>query len=91
MKALEGIKIVDFTWVILGLLITRYLAIHGAKVIRIESRTRVDPIRVSPPYKDKKPGINRAGYFAFFNVNKLGMSLNLNHPRSRDVLLRLIT
>lgn len=91
MKALEGVKIADFSWVILGPMITRYLAIHGATVIRIESNTRVDVIRVSPPYKDKKPGINRAGYFAFFNVNKLGMALNLNHPRSREVIRKLIS
>ena len=91
MKALEGVRIADFSWVILGPMITRYLAIHGATVIRIESNTRVDVIRVSPPYKDKKPGINRAGYFAFFNVNKLGMALNLNHPRSREVIRKLIS
>lgn len=90
MKALEGVKVVDFSWVILGPMITRYLAIHGATVIRLESNTRVDPIRVSPPYKDRKPGLNRAGYFAFFNANKLGMALNLNHPRSREVVEKLI-
>jgi benzylsuccinate CoA-transferase BbsF subunit len=90
MKALEGVKVLDFSWVILGPMITHYLAIHGAAVIRIESKARVDPIRVSPPYKDRKPGINRAGYFAFFNANKLSMALNLNHLRSREVLERLI-
>ena len=91
MKALEGVKILDFSWVILGPLITRYLAIHGASVIRIESKNRIDPIRASPPYKDRKPGINRAGYFAYFNINKRSMALNLNHPRSCEVVRRLIS
>ncbi|MBN1627011.1 MAG: CoA transferase, partial [Deltaproteobacteria bacterium] len=36
-KALQGVKIADFTWVAAGPLTTNYLAQCGATVVKIES------------------------------------------------------
>ena len=88
--ALAGIKVLDFTWVNAGPGMTRHLALHGATVVHIESETRVDPIRLTSPYKDGKPGINRTAAFTAVNTNKYGITLNVNHPRGKEVFKRLV-
>ena len=90
MKALEGVKVVDFTWSIAGPLAVKFLADHGATVIHVESATHPEFFRVSGPYKDNIPGIDRSGYFAFFAANKYGLALNLNHPKAHRVTRRLV-
>lgn len=89
-QILEGIKIADFSWVVVGSVVTRCLADFGATVVRIESATNPDILRVSPPFKDSLPGLNRSGYFANYNANKHGLSLNLKHPKGLAVAKRLI-
>lgn len=89
-EALEGIKVADFSWVAAGPLTTLYLAAHGATVIRVESMTHPDAIRTSSPFKDNIAGINRSGYFAFFNANKYSMALHMSHPRAIEVARKLI-
>jgi benzylsuccinate CoA-transferase BbsF subunit len=58
MKALEGVKVADFTWVAAGPLTTSHLALYGATIVRIESATRPDGQRTFPPNKDGIPGVN---------------------------------
>jgi benzylsuccinate CoA-transferase BbsF subunit len=88
--ALQGLKVADFTWVYAGPAITKYLADHGATVIRVESAERPDLLRISGPFKDNKPGIDRSGYFASFNSNKYSISLNLKHPKGLDLAKQLV-
>ncbi len=89
-KALEDIKIADFTWVVAGPFSVRYLADYGAQVIHVETATRIDPIRYTPPYKDAIPGLNRGGYFHDYNSNKYGISLNIRHQKGYEIAKRLI-
>ena len=49
--AFEGIKVADFAWVGVGPITSKYLADHGAAVIRIESHTRPDVLRLAPPWR----------------------------------------
>ncbi|MFC1909138.1 CaiB/BaiF CoA transferase family protein [Chloroflexota bacterium] len=88
--AFDGLKVADFSWAIAGPLVTRYLADHGAMVIRVESSGRPCLQRISAPYKDGIPGINRSGYFAFFNANKYSIDLNLNNAKGMEVAKRLV-
>ena len=90
-QALKGVKIADFTWVGVGPMTIKHLADHGAEVIHIESATRPELLRTTPPFKDRKPGLNRSAYNACFNNNKYGLSLDMNHPQAREVLQRLIS
>ena len=90
-KVFEGIKVADFSWVVAGPLATKCLADYGATVVKIESMEHPDLLRLSAPYKDDKPGVNRSGYFAYYQHNKLSFSLNLNHPRAREVALSLVS
>ncbi len=89
-KALEGIKVVEFSWVVAGPQVGIYLAHYGATVIRIESARRIDPARASMPYKDNIVGINRCGPYDFFNSGKLGMTLDLSNPKGIEVAKRLV-
>jgi len=89
-KALEGLKVADFTWNIVGPLATKYLAEHGATVIKIESQDRPCVTRTSPPYADNTPGINRSGWFTEWNTNKYSITLNLKHPRAMEIIRKLI-
>lgn len=89
-EALQGVRVADFTWVLAGPFAIRYLAAHGATVVRVESALRPDALRTSGPYKDEKPGVDRSGYYAFLNANKYSMQLNLNNPFGREVAKRLI-
>jgi len=88
--ALDGIKVADFSWILAGPLVTKCLADHGAMVVRIESGKRPCAHRAVAPFKDRKPGLNRAGYFAFYNANKLSFQMNIDHPRAKEVLRELI-
>ncbi len=89
-KALQDIKIADFTWYVAGPFCTRYLADYGAQIIKVESTKVLDGVRPYPPYKDNVPGINRGGYFHNYNSNKLGVTLNMRHPKGREIARKII-
>lgn len=89
-NVLTGLKVADFTWSVAGPLTVKFLADHGAVVIHVESSTRPELLRVLPPFRDRRPGINRSAYNACLNNNKYGLSLDMNHPRAKEVLQRLI-
>jgi benzylsuccinate CoA-transferase BbsF subunit len=88
--ALEGIKVVDFSWAFAGPFISAYLGDYGAEVIKVESQSRLDLTRVTSPYKDGITGVNRSGCFLVANNSKYGISLNLRHPRASEITNKLI-
>jgi benzylsuccinate CoA-transferase BbsF subunit len=88
--ALQGIRVADFSWFGAGPIAGGFLAQHGAEVIRVESATRPDGLRSTQPVPPGKEGFNVSGYYNNFNANKLSLTLNMNHPKARDVALKLI-
>jgi crotonobetainyl-CoA:carnitine CoA-transferase CaiB-like acyl-CoA transferase len=87
---LAGVKVADFAWVGVGPLISRALADHGATVVRVESETRIDVLRLIPPFKDNLPGIHRGHTPVNFNTSKLGLALNLATPQGYRIARRLV-
>ena len=89
-KPFEGLRVADFAWVGVGPLVSKYLADHGAEVIRIESMTYPETLRRVGPFVDDAPGVDNSGYYANFNSSKLCMSVNLKHERGPEMVKRLI-
>ncbi|HTY55792.1 MAG TPA: CoA transferase [Candidatus Binataceae bacterium] len=88
--ALEGVHVLDFAWVGVGPITTKYLADNGADVIRIESAARIDVLRLGPPWKDAQPGINNSQFFASYNSSKKSVALDLSNPKARSLVQRLV-
>lgn len=88
-RVFDGIKVVDFGWIGVGPISAKYMADHGATVIRVESASRPDGLRMAAPNKDATPGINRSQFFASFNSSKLSLGLNMAHPQARALAKRL--
>ncbi len=89
-RLFEDLKIIDFSWVLVGPLIAKYFADFGAKVIHIESNTRPDTLRTSLPFKDEIQDLDFNGYFPLYNSNKYGMALNLQHKKGIEIARRLV-
>ena len=89
--ALTGVKVLDFTWVGVGPITIKYLADHGAEVVHVESVSRPDILRLTPPFKEGKPGINRSQFPANYNTSKYGLGINMAKPGARELMRRIIT
>ena len=86
MKALEGIKILDFTHVQSGPTCTQLLAWLGADVIKVERPGVGDATRkqlVDVPGADSL-------YFTMLNHNKRSIELNSKNETGKEVLTKLI-
>jgi crotonobetainyl-CoA:carnitine CoA-transferase CaiB-like acyl-CoA transferase len=85
---LDGITVLDFTRVLAGPYCTRLLADLGARVIKIERPGEGDDTRRG--YVQLEEGrTDQATYFVRVNAGKLGVALDLSHPRGRQVVLDL--
>jgi len=89
-RPLEGLKVLDFSATVLGPTVTRYLADHGATVVKVESMTHPETTRTATPYAGGEAGINRSGYFATHNADKLSLSLDLSKPEAIELAKRLV-
>src|SRR5690606_37142685 len=85
----EGLKVFDMSWVGVGPITAKYLADHGATVVRVDSSVHPDVLRLAPPFKDGVPGINRSQFYADYNSSKYGLGLNLAHPKGQQLALEL--
>jgi benzylsuccinate CoA-transferase BbsE subunit len=72
-----------------GSFCSRILADLGARVIKIEKPGGDASRSIGPFRKDPAPADNLSLSFAYHNANKLGITLNLEHPCGRKVFLDL--
>ncbi len=85
-KALEGVRILDFTHVQSGPTCTQLLAWLGADVIKVEKTGTGDITREQ--LRDI-PGVDSL-YFTMLNHNKRSITLDTKSPRGKAVLERLV-
>lgn len=78
--ALEGVRILDFTWVVAGPVATRILADQGAEVIKVE-RGDIAAMSVLGP--------RRTGLQGELHRNKRSGAINMAHPRGVELARRL--
>jgi crotonobetainyl-CoA:carnitine CoA-transferase CaiB-like acyl-CoA transferase len=86
----EGLRIADFSWVGAGPLVSRELANLGATVLRVESESYIDPLRIIPPWKGGVPDHRTGHSMANFNQSKLGLALDLKVPAAHEVAMRMV-
>jgi len=97
---LAGVRVLEMAVVWAGPLCGRLLVEAGAEVIKLETARRPDlmrgPARPAHPaegvYPRGEPGEepwNRHAYFNDRNRSKLGVCLNLDHPRGRELAQEL--
>jgi crotonobetainyl-CoA:carnitine CoA-transferase CaiB-like acyl-CoA transferase len=87
----KGIRILDMTTFWAGPSCTHFLAMLGAEVIHVESTRRPDGTRMIagvPVTEDL--WWEKSPIFAALNTNKKGVTLDLQNPRGKGLLLRLI-
>ena len=86
---LDGVRVVDLSWVWAGPFAAMHLAHLGAEVIRCESSTRPDLYRrggMSNPPDDMEPSLNRAGMFNQWNQGKKSVAVDLSDPRGIEIV-----
>jgi crotonobetainyl-CoA:carnitine CoA-transferase CaiB-like acyl-CoA transferase len=88
-KALQGVRIADFGWVLAGPYATMLLSYLGAEVIKIESRRRIDEQRVA-----HRAGLaedyEASSNFLEINLGKRSTSINLSKPKGAELARRLV-
>ena len=92
-RPLEGIRVVDFTWVRAGPWAARWLGTFGAEVIKVEWPENLDMLRQNrfTVPQGVEPGPNSTGQFADTNANKRGVTLNVRTEKGLDLVKRLIS
>jgi CoA:oxalate CoA-transferase len=96
-RPLKGITVLDLTTALAGPFATLILAGLGARVIKIENPVSGDTCRSNSPYlgqngaKLVREGPDDISISALNRLrNKLGVTLNLKHPRAREVFADLV-
>ena len=85
-RALEGIKVAVFGTAVTAATTGRYLGMHGATVVRVDSHTRVQALRMQSPFPpDQTPTINTGVWFADVNCNTLCVSVDWKKPTGRRI------
>ena len=88
---LAGVRVLDFSWALVGSITTKVLGDFGADVIKVESRTRPCLSRVDVQVSQSKPdSFDDKPWFAHLNSSKLSLALDMKHAASREVLKPLI-
>lgn len=89
--ALEGLKVVDLGWIMVGPVSARYLTELGCDTIKAETATRPDPLRGLGPFRDGKPGLERSLSYHLTNANKRGLAVDLKTEAGLDIVRRLVS
>jgi formyl-CoA transferase len=85
-RALEGVKILDFTHVQSGPTCTQLLAYMGADVIKVERPGVGDITRTQ--LRDVKG--QDSLYFTMLNGSKRSITIDSKHPKGKEILERLV-
>jgi len=85
MTLLNTLKVLDFSTLLPGPYATLMLADLGADVLRVESPTRPDLLRNSPPFEDGKSAAH-----SYLNRSKRSITLDLKKSEAVEIVKRLV-
>lgn len=82
---LASLKVLDFSTLLPGPFASLMLADMGAEVLRIESPTRIDLLRVLPPHDQ-----GTSASHAYLNRNKRSLALDLKQAQALEIVRELV-
>lgn len=82
---LEGVRVCDLTWAVVGPIATQMLAVMGAEVIKIESNVHTEINRRGGPYANGKVDIETTANFHRSNMSKMSCTLDLRKPEATEI------
>lgn len=82
---LDGVRILDLTWVLAGPYAAMILCDLGAEVVKVERPPHGDVARTTGPF-----AANESIYFQSVNRGKRSISIDLRADSGRELLLRLV-
>ena len=88
--ALEGVRVVEWGEFVSAPYCGKILAELGADVIKVERPDGGDSSRGHGPFPDGAPDPERSGLYLFNNLNKRGVTLDVNSTAGRENLDRLL-
>ena len=89
-RALSDLKVVEYADLISGPFCTKFMAVLGAEVIKIEAPGHGDSARRCGPFLNDIPHPERSGLFLYLNTNKLGLTLNLKAESGVRIFKELV-
>jgi len=83
--SLQGVRVLDLSWVLAGPFATMVLNDLGAEVIKVEQPGRGDIARGNGPFID-----GLSSYFLSLNRGKKSITLDLTRKEGKDIFLKLV-
>ncbi len=87
---LSDIRVLDISSGVAGAYATRLLGDYGADVVKIERPGTGDPARRRGPFQGNDPHPEKSGLFLFLNLNKRGVTLDLEAAAGRRLFTELV-
>ena len=87
---LSGYRVLDFGWVLAGALPGMVLADMGAEVLKVETRQRMDYMRLGRPIIGDEPDPEQHPLFHNVNRGKLSIAVNTTKPGAIDLIKELV-
>lgn len=82
---LSSLKVLDFSTLLPGPFGTMMLADLGAEVLRVESPTRPDMVRMMPPYENGQSAVH-----GYLNRSKRSLAIDLKKPGAKEIIYELV-
>jgi len=82
---LEGVRVLDLSWVLAGPFATMVLSDLGAEVIKLERPQSGDLARGNGPFVN-----GESSYFFSLNRGKKSITVDLQTPQGKDIFLKLV-
>ena len=84
---LAGVRILDFSWALVGSITTKILGDLGADVIKVETRARPCLSRLDVQVSaSRADDLDDKPWFAHLNTSKRSLAIDLKRPESRAVI-----
>ena len=89
-QALSDLKVVEYSEFVAGPYCGRLLAGLGAEIIKVEKPGLGDKARSWGPFAQDLPHPEKSGLFLFLNMNKLGVTLNVESAEGAKIFKELV-